>query len=73
MIKKVLIIDDDVDLCLLLSRFLAKNGFETAVAHSGKKGIAVYSDQQFDLVICDYRLGDMDAIRVINALKKKDP
>lgn len=73
MTKKVLIIDDDVDLCLLLSRFLTKKGYETAAAHSGQKGIALYNDQPFDLVICDYRLGDMDAIKVIHALKKKDP
>jgi len=73
MIKKVLIIDDDADLCLLLSRFLSKNGYETSVAHSGNKGLLLYDEQQFDAVICDYRLGDMDAKKVITALKKKDP
>lgn len=73
MSKKVLIIDDDTDLCLLLSRFLNKNGFETAIAPSGQKGIALYSKESFDAVICDYRLGDMDGIQVIRALKKTDP
>ncbi len=73
MSKKVLIIDDDTDLCLLLSRFLIKNGYETAVAPSGAKGITLYSSQPFDAVICDYRLGDMDGIQVISALKKVDP
>jgi len=73
MTKKVLIIDDDTDLCLLLSRFLTKNGFETATALSGQKGIALYGSEPFDAVICDFRLGDMDGIRVISALKKVDP
>ncbi len=73
MTKKVLIIDDDTDLCLLLSRFLNKNGFETAIAPSGQKGIAAYSKDPYDAVICDYRLGDMDGIQVIRALKKADP
>lgn len=72
MAKKILIIDDDIDLCILLSRFLTKNGFETETAHSGDKGIAAYNRQRFDVVICDYRLGDMDGIKLITAIKEAD-
>jgi two-component system response regulator HydG len=70
---KILIIDDDMDLCFLLIRFLKKNGFEAEAAYSGQKGIAAYEAGQFDAVICDYRLGDMDGIRLVTELKKKDP
>lgn len=73
MTKRALIIDDDIDLCLLLSRFLNKNGFETATAHSGAKGIALYDPANFDVVIADYRLDDMDGIKLIKGLKAKDP
>src|SRR4026209_1868760 len=73
MAKRALIIDDDIDLCLLLSRFLNKNGFETATAHSGSKGIALYDPANFDVVISDYRLDDMDGIKLIKGLKAKDP
>src|SRR5690606_24186081 len=50
-----------------------KKGFEAEAFHSGHKGIAAYYEQRYDAVICDYRLGDMDAGKVIDALKKKDP
>jgi len=73
MAKRALIIDDDIDLCLLLSRFLNKNGFETTSAHSGAKGIALYDPANFDVVISDYRLDDMDGIKLIKGLKAKDP
>ena len=73
MAKRALIIDDDIDLCLLLSRFLNKNGFETTTAHSGAKGIAAYDPANFDVVICDYRLDDMDGIKLIKGLKAKNP
>ena len=73
MAKRALIIDDDIDLCLLLSRFLNKNGFETSSAHSGQKGIALYDPANFDVVICDYRLDDMDGIKLIKGLKAKNP
>ena len=73
MTKRALIIDDDIDLCLLLSRFLNKNGFETSTAHSGTKGIALYDPANFEVVICDYRLDDMDGIKLIKGLKAKNP
>jgi two-component system response regulator HydG len=68
--NSILIIDDDMDLCSLLSRFLNKNGFETDIAHTGAKGIARFSEKKFDVVICDYRLGDMEGKDVVSALKK---
>jgi two-component system, NtrC family, response regulator HydG len=68
--NSILIIDDDMDLCTLLSRFLTKNGYETDIAHTGAKGIARFSEKKFDVVICDYRLGDMEGKDVVSALKK---
>lgn len=73
MSNKILIIDDDLDLCTLLGRFLTKNGFETEMAHSGHKGIAKFSASKHDLVICDYRLGDMDGINVLKSLRSENP
>lgn len=73
MTGRILIIDDDVDLCTLLTRFLKKNGFDVEAAYSGNKGLAAYSNGGFDAVICDYRLGDMDGSRLVAAIKEKDP
>lgn len=73
MSKKILIIDDDMDLCSLLSRFLTKNGYEVESAYSGNKGLNKSSENHYDLVICDYRLGDMEGIDVLVALRKENP
>ena len=70
--NNILIIDDDIDLCTVLARFLSKNGYETDVAHTGYKGIARFTEKKFDVVICDYRLGDMEGKDVVSALKKLD-
>ena len=70
--NSILIIDDDMDLCLLLAGFLSKNGYETETAYTGTKGVALFSEKKFDAVICDYRLGDMDGDSVISALKEID-
>ncbi|HEX6193258.1 MAG TPA: sigma-54 dependent transcriptional regulator [Chitinophagaceae bacterium] len=71
--KRVLIIDDDMDLCLLLGKLLTKNGYETEAAYTGNKGITRFSEKKFDAVICDYRLGDMEGKHVLTELKKADP
>jgi two-component system response regulator HydG len=71
--KRVLIIDDDMDMCTLLSRYLSRNGYDTDVAYSGQKGIARFEEESFDAVLCDYRLGNMDGKEVLLAVKKVKP
>src|SRR5438874_5359415 len=71
--KRVLIIDDDMDMCTLLSRFLSRNGYDTDVAYSGQKGIARFEEEGFDAVLCDFRLGNMDGKEVLMAAKKIKP
>ena len=71
--NNILIIDDDMDLCTLLGRFLSKNGYETDMAPTGTKGIAKFGEKKFDVVITDYRLGDMKGTDVVSALKKINP
>lgn len=71
--KRILIIDDDIDICTLLSRFLNKEGYETEVAYTGNKGIAKFKESHFDLVLCDYRLGDKEGRDVLAELKIINP
>lgn len=71
--KRILIIDDDMDMCRLLSHFLQRKGFETEAAHSGAKGLEKFGEGNFDLVLCDFRLGDMDGKEVLQKIKKQDP
>lgn len=70
--KRILIIDDDLDMCNLLSRFLQKKGFETDTAHSGNKGIARFKESKFDIVLCDFRLGDKEGREVLREIKHID-
>lgn len=71
--KKILIIDDDFDMCTLLSRFLEKKGYETGVAHNGTKGLAKFAEENFDIVLCDFRLGDKDGKDVLLKIKEAKP
>lgn len=68
--KKILIIDDDFDMCALLSRFLDKKGYETETAHNASKGLAKFNEAHFDIVLCDFRLGDKDGKDVLMKIKE---
>jgi len=70
---KILTIDDDLDLCLLLQRFLTRKGYEVVTAHSGAAGIAAAKEQEFDLAISDFRLGDMEGSQLLAHFREHHP
>lgn len=70
---RILIIDDDIDMCQLLGHFLQRKGFETNTAHTGSKGLAKFKENKFDVVLCDFRLGDMDGRKVLQEIKRINP
>lgn len=72
--KSILIIDDDADMCILLTRFLTKNGYIVDFAHSGNKGIEKFKAGNFEIVLCDYRLGDKkDGKDILLEIKQHNP
>ncbi len=62
---KILVIDDEEDICLLLSRYLSKKGYQVDTAKNGKEGIEKLSSELHHLVICDFRLPDIDGVEVL--------
>ncbi|RYF85423.1 MAG: response regulator, partial [Chitinophagaceae bacterium] len=54
--QKILVIDDDRDMCLLLKRFLSKHGFDIEDANTAKKALELLDATEYDLVLCDFRL-----------------
>ena len=71
--NRILVIDDDVDMCLLLKRFLTKNGYEVVLVHSGKKAIDELEQHEPNLVLCDFRLDDIDGKELLIKIKAKYP
>ena len=71
--KRILVIDDDTDICLLLRRFLTKNGYEVAIAHSGEEGLSMLDNFNPDLVLTDFKLGDIDGVTILSKIKHKLP
>ena len=71
--QKILIIDDDRDMCLLLKRFLTRHGFEVLEAYNGKKALELLDETEPSLVMCDFRLEDMEGNVLLGKIKEKYP
>jgi two-component system response regulator HydG len=71
--KKILIIDDEVNVAQLLSKFLTRNGFDVSTASSGTSGLEYLKNGEFNLVLCDFRLEDTDGREMLKKIKKHYP
>lgn len=67
--NKVLIIDDDEELCELVSEYLAVEGFETGVVNDGASGLAAARSGKYDLAILDVMLPKMNGFEVLKNLR----
>jgi two-component system response regulator HydG len=71
--QKILVIDDDRDMCLLLKRFLSKHGYDVIEANTSKKAIELLESTEFDLALCDFRLDGTDGKTLLVRIKEKYP
>ncbi|MEG1801020.1 MAG: response regulator transcription factor [Oscillospiraceae bacterium] len=73
--ERILIVDDDRNICELLRLYLEKEGYETFLAHDGETAVQMHSEKDFDLVLLDVmmpRVDGWEACRRIRA-KKETP
>ena len=71
--QKILVIDDDRDMCLLLKRFLSKHGFDVLEANTAKRATELLESTEFQLVLCDFRLDGTDGKTMLIKIKEKFP
>src|SRR6478736_4565694 len=71
--QTILIIDDDRDMCLLLKRFLTRHGYEVIEAYNGKKALEILESTEPSLVMCDFRLEDMEGNVLLGKIKERYP
>ena len=60
--QKILVVDDDLELATMLSRYLTRHGYQTLVAHDAPSALRVLPTEPVGLVICDLMMPFMDGI-----------
>lgn len=67
---KILVVDDEKDICRALEFLLNGEGYSVALAHSGEEAIDKLKKEHFDVVLTDFKLGKMDGIAVLEKTKE---
>jgi DNA-binding NtrC family response regulator len=69
-IIKVLIVDDDRDLCDNLGKILGMDGYRTVFAHDGARALEATAAEHPDVIILDIKMPGMDGMEVVKKLKE---
>ena len=67
--KRILVIDDDVELCSLLEEYFLSDGFGFVCAHTGSGGLGILADEACDIVILDVMLPGKDGLEVLREIR----
>ncbi len=71
--RNILIIDDDEQMRNLLCRAMEYAGFEVEAAADGRKGLRLFEENAYDLVITDLIMPEQEGMETITFLRKKYP
>jgi CheY-like chemotaxis protein len=72
-IEKILIIDDERDLCMILSEVLKRKGYNVSSVNTLRKALNLLGKEVPDMVILDLKLPDGDGMSMITKIKKVCP
>lgn len=67
---RLLVVDDDSDICLLLARFLEKRGYAVDTAGRKSTALSFLKEHRYDLILCDHRLPDSDSVEMLDHFRE---
>jgi two-component system response regulator HydG len=70
---RVLVIDDDKNLAEAIAESLERKGYDCTVATSGKAGAAKIEKDEFDVVLTDLRMADLDGLNIVRRVREHLP
>ena len=72
-IKKVLVVDDEQDICAMLTEFLQSSGYFCESATDPAKALEALKRNDFELVISDIKMPGIDGLQLLSEILKIDP
>jgi two-component system response regulator CpxR len=69
--RRVLLIDDDEELCTMLARYLGREGFSVEAVYSGTRGLERALEGQHDVVLLDIMLPGTDGFELLRKLRER--
>jgi CheY-like chemotaxis protein len=70
--KKILVVDDEENICKLYKEELEEMGYEVTTVMDGSSALTAMEKSHFDLATLDMRMKGMDGIETLRRMKEKD-
>ena len=71
--KRILVVDDEIELCNVFKEFLVLKGYEVDVAHNGKSAINKVKEMRPHIVLLDIIMPGMNGIDILKEIKRINP
>ena len=71
MTKKILIVDDELEICSLLRRFFQREGYQVVTCTDGGGAITLVNQEHPDLIILDMRMSGISGVEVLRILREQ--
>ncbi|MGN0548028.1 MAG: response regulator transcription factor [Acutalibacteraceae bacterium] len=68
--EKILVVDDDTNICELLRLYLEKEGYNVSIANTGMQAVKMFAEHQPDLMLLDIMLPELDGWQVCREVRK---
>ncbi len=68
--EKILVVDDDLNICELLRLYLTKEGYQVTIANDGEEGLDKFNQVKPDMVLLDVMMPKMDGLEVCRRIRK---
>src|SRR5437773_11863236 len=70
---RILVVDDESTIRLVLAKYLRTRGFEVATAESGDAALEALADSKFDLMLCAVRMPGLSGVEIVPSALEADP
>jgi DNA-binding NtrC family response regulator len=71
--RKILVIDDAIDTLEMMTAYLKAEGYESVTSETGKHALELIDAENFEVVLTDLQLPDLNGIELVKQIKERSP
>jgi CheY-like chemotaxis protein len=71
--KRMLVIDDEALVLSSVRRIFGEEGYEVVTTDDPRKGLEMAQESRYDVILCDWRMPQLDGTDVVEMLDKRSP
>lgn len=73
MTYRILVVEDDADICELIAKQLTESGYQVDTAEDGQAGLELWQEHIYDVITVDLRIPILDGSELVRIIKERQP